>query len=429
MPDYEDPADEDNDDTDGEMPDNVYEVTVNVRDSKVNTTTNNGNADTAVDASIAVIVTVTDVNERPTITTTTSTISKPEGTATTEVLATYEASDPESDSLTWSLSGNDSGDFSITNGQLKFTAAPDYEDPADSGADNSYSVTVNVRDSKVNTRGMTNGDADTAVDDSIAVTITVTNVNESPTITTMAATHTAPSVAENTQASTVIATYGATDPDMQAGNTLMWSLEGNDAGDFTINPSSGALTFNASPDFETPMGSGTPADNTYELTVKVTDNGIPTNRTATLNATLSVIVTVTNVNEAPTITTGPTSTSIFENSTTVATFTATDPDANTTLSWDVGSPPTTAGDSLSVLPACSRSRSPPTSRCRTRLALPTTNTSVTVIGHRQRHPHQPWSHAERHPAPSPSPSRTRMRTAASPSRYGGTASSLQEIWS
>ena len=53
--------------------------------------------------------------------------------------------------VTWSLSGDDSDDFSITRagtlqGQLWFQPSPNYEDPTDSDADNEYSVTLNVSD-------------------------------------------------------------------------------------------------------------------------------------------------------------------------------------------------------------------------------------------------------------------------------------------
>ena len=44
--------------------------------------------------------------------------------------------------LTWSLSGGDSGDFSIDAGVLGFVTSPDYGAPADAGADNRYEVTL-----------------------------------------------------------------------------------------------------------------------------------------------------------------------------------------------------------------------------------------------------------------------------------------------
>ena len=65
-----------------------------------------------------VAVTVTNVNEEPVIDggpADGATINKDENTATTDVLATYEASDPDAmPTLTWSWQGADSGDFTIT---------------------------------------------------------------------------------------------------------------------------------------------------------------------------------------------------------------------------------------------------------------------------------------------------------------------------
>ena len=63
-------------------------------------------------------MTVTTANDAPVIDTGPAdgaTIIKDENTATTDVLATYEASDADvSDTLTWSWQGADSGDFTIT---------------------------------------------------------------------------------------------------------------------------------------------------------------------------------------------------------------------------------------------------------------------------------------------------------------------------
>ena len=148
-------------------------VTVGVRDS----------SDMADDATIAVTINVTNVNEPPTITSGSTSESVSENTATSTVIETYEASDPDtSATLTWSLSGDDAGDFVITKnasgqGELKFMNVPNYESPADNGTDNSYNVTVGVRDG-LNAAGGT----DTAVDAMRAVTITVSNVDEPGTV-------------------------------------------------------------------------------------------------------------------------------------------------------------------------------------------------------------------------------------------------------
>ena len=74
-----------------------------------------------------------------------------------------------------------------------------------------------------------------------------------------------------------------------------WTLAGDDAADFTIT--GGMLRFMSSPNYEMPMDEG--MDNVYMVTVKGSDG--------TNEDTEPVTVTVTNVNEAGTVTLMPTS--------------------------------------------------------------------------------------------------------------------------
>ena len=61
-------------------------------------------------------------------------------------VAAYSASSEEDrDGVAWSLSGDDSGDFTIDGGVLRFAATPDYEEPADADDGNDYGVTVTAR--------------------------------------------------------------------------------------------------------------------------------------------------------------------------------------------------------------------------------------------------------------------------------------------
>lgn len=58
-----------------------------------------------------------------------------------------EASDPEGDALTYSLSGDDASLFLITStGTVRFVSAPDFENPQASAGGNAYSLTVSVSD-------------------------------------------------------------------------------------------------------------------------------------------------------------------------------------------------------------------------------------------------------------------------------------------
>ena len=91
--------------------------------------------------------------------------------------------------------------------------------------------------------------------------ITVTNVNEAPTITSAATA----SFAENGTGTVYTAT--ATDPD--AGTTLTYSLTGTDASLFNINATTGVVTFKSAPNYEAPTDAG--GNNVYNITVGASD--------------------------------------------------------------------------------------------------------------------------------------------------------------
>ncbi len=95
-------------------------------------------------ATITVTITVTDQNEPPVITGKTSVYYAEDRTDT---VATYTAADPENGTITWSLAGDDSGDFLISStGVLTFSTQPDLENPADEDTDNVYLITVQASD-------------------------------------------------------------------------------------------------------------------------------------------------------------------------------------------------------------------------------------------------------------------------------------------
>ena len=93
---------------------------------------------------ITVTITVTDANEPPVISGSTSVYYSE---ARTDAVATYTADDPENGQITWSLAGDDSGDFAISStGVLTFSTQPDRENPADADTNNVYLVTVQASD-------------------------------------------------------------------------------------------------------------------------------------------------------------------------------------------------------------------------------------------------------------------------------------------
>ncbi len=87
-------------------------------------------------------------------------------------LYSLNATDPDiGTTLTYSLTGSDAGDFSISaSGTLSFSPAPDFEAPADSDLNNTYIVVTWVSDG--------------ILSDSQTVTITVNDASESGSITT-----------------------------------------------------------------------------------------------------------------------------------------------------------------------------------------------------------------------------------------------------
>ncbi|MFL6674307.1 MAG: cadherin domain-containing protein [Massilia sp.] len=268
--------------------DNVYNLTLQVSDGSLASTQ-------------AIAVTVTNVDEAPVISSG-ATFSVAENTT---AVTTAIATDPEGQPLTWSLvTGADAARFAIdaTTGALAFVTAPDFKNPTDIGADNVYNLTVQVSDGSL------------VATQAIAVAVTQVSVNTAPVITSGAAL----SVAENT---TAVATATAADAEAQP---LSWSIvPGSDAARFTVNAATGALSFVTAPDFEHPLDAG--ADNIYNLTLQVSDGS--------LASTQAVAVTVTNVNEAPLITSGA-AFSVAENTTAVTTAAATDPDGQP-LTWSI----------------------------------------------------------------------------------------------
>ena len=317
IPDYEDPADV----ADSMMmgaDDNIYKIVVEVTDGL----DDSGSSDTTVDDMIEVTVTVTNVDEAPEITTTDAMthvepsfmeieFDTPDAdlSATARDIATYMARDEEGETITWSVAGTDLDDFEIgsTSGTLSFKNRPNYEMPTDRedttenylANDNKYQIIVKATD------GTTDPNTDPKTRE-LPVTVTVTNVDETPEFTNPPDNRDFPEIEYDFTGTPdlVVATFTARDEENE---DLTWDLSGSDAPDFTITENmdgEGVVSFNAAPDFEMPAGtpadSMDPADNTYEFTVVITDATDPPNTDAN-EQTLDYVVTVTDVNERPDI--------------------------------------------------------------------------------------------------------------------------------
>ena len=276
-PDFENPGDAGSN--------NVYDITVTASDG--DNSTNH-----------AVAITVTDENENTPSLTSDAAVSVAENQAVDSVVYTAVATDADGDALTYSLSGTDGALFTIdpTSGAVRFRAAPDFENPGNMDGDNVYDIMVTASDG--------------TLEMSRAVAITVTNINDnSPSFTSPATA----SVAENQTMA-----YAAVATDADAGDTVSYSLSGTDAGLFTINGNTGAVSFVAPPDFEMPGDDD--GDNVYDIIVTASD-GVTAN-----DVDQAVAITVTNINDNGPVFTSPFAAIVLESQTLVYAAVATDAD-------------------------------------------------------------------------------------------------------
>jgi len=266
-----------------------YSVTVRVKD----------NGSPILDDSKTLGITVNEVNAAPVLG------SIGNKSVDEETLLTFTASATDSDmpanTLTYSLDAGAPVGASINGSTGVFTWTP-----TEAQGPGSYTVTVRVKD---------NGTP--VLEDFETISITVNEVNAAPVL--------APIGNKTVDEQTLLTfTASATDPDMPA-NALTYSLEGAPAG-ASINPMTGVFTW-------TPTEAQGPG--TYDVTVKVTDDGTPN-----LSDFELIQITVNEVNVAPEL--APIGNKTVDEET-LLTFTAsaTDVDlpANTlTYSLDAGSP-------------------------------------------------------------------------------------------
>ena len=250
-------------------------------------------------------------------------------------VSTYTARDEETETITWSRAGTDSSAFTIdpSSGVLSFVNPPNYEMPTDvdtdstdgvdDSMDNVYEIVVKATD------GNLSPNTPRRVRD-YPVTVTVTNVDETPEVTGPANNLDFPETPYDSNVTpNDVATFTARD---EEGQTITWGLSGVDAGVFTITKDTGTgegvVTFTSPPNFEMLLDDG--SDAIYEFTVEATDTASPTANTATWD----YAVTLTDVNERPKLTgTIATTVAYDENATTmVASYSASDEEGGVTWS-------------------------------------------------------------------------------------------------
>ena len=246
-----------------------------------------------------ITVQVINLNEAPEISPTSPFIVN-EGEIAVGVIL---ASDVDGDAITFSVPSGilDSDLFLITStGTLSFVNPPNFENPLDADGDNSYEVRVVATDE--------NGAA-TERD----IRVVVVNVNELPVFTNPVTFDVAEGDLPVGQLTT---TDAETDP-------IFYTIEtGTGDGDlFTIDATTGDISFIVAPDFENP--NSTSGNNTYTLTVLADDgNGVLAKNDITVN--------VTDQNEAPTLD-PPFLINVAEEQTAVADLTASDVDGDTVM--------------------------------------------------------------------------------------------------
>ena len=132
-----------------------------------------GTSDTAT-----LTITMKNTDEAPVFTASKAAHSRKEniaGNTDNAAIYTFAAYNPEAGTVTYSLNGNDASKLSIaSNGALTFDsgALPNFEAPGDADKDNVYEVTVKASDASTPPNSTT-----------LAVTVTVTNDDETGTVT------------------------------------------------------------------------------------------------------------------------------------------------------------------------------------------------------------------------------------------------------
>lgn len=225
-------------------------------------------------------ISVTNVNENP-IFTSTNTATVSEDAANGATVKDVDANDGDGGAtdtgLTYTIQSGNTGSVFAINASTGVITVANTLDRETSG---SYTLVVRATDGGAASTDQT-------------ITVTIGDVNDTaPVISSNGGGATAAiSVAEN---ATAVTTVTATDADTTGSKTFSIS-GGADQARFSINATTGALTFASAPDFENAVDVGdTAGNNTYVVVVQVSD-GVTTD-------TQTITVTVTNVDEAPVFT-------------------------------------------------------------------------------------------------------------------------------
>ena len=106
---------------------NVYKISITAEDGSFTTT------------SEEISITVLEVNNPPVISGLESSYTLSENT---EDIATFSITDPENNSITVGVSGDDSTNFIVLDGVLKYSGGANFENPTDANSDNVYDLII-----------------------------------------------------------------------------------------------------------------------------------------------------------------------------------------------------------------------------------------------------------------------------------------------
>ena len=243
-----------------------YELTINASDGTLS-------------ADHMVTVTVENANDAPSFDAPVLEITIPENMVVGTEIADYDALDPDGDALTFTIkTQTDTGHFGLgaIDGKLTIAIGLDYE------TQQVYLVEINVSDPF-------------EAEAEIQVLVTVTNVNDNAPEFDVMPPAVSLSVPENTARGIVLANYAATDAD---GDTVKYSLSGNDAKSFMISDTGDLMTLESlDADRQVPCGAG-------GCTVTVTANDMPDAESGAPvashkgPATAAVVITITAIEDS-----------------------------------------------------------------------------------------------------------------------------------
>jgi autotransporter-associated beta strand protein len=246
-------------------------------------------------------------NTAPTFTSAASFSVSENATNDSSTLLDVNATDAESNPITYSITGGTGSSlFSIDSSTGVITLNATGASTLNREAASSYTLTVRANDGQ--------SSSNTADQN---ITVTVTDV--APAITAGQSF----SIAENSANGTSVGTVANTGDN----DGITWSIQSGNTGNvFAINSSTGQITVNGSLNYE--------ATSSYTLGIRATDGTTQSNQDVTIN--------ITNVNEAPTLTTVSTLTGATEDTgytisynDLIAAADEADVDAGTTLSFRI----------------------------------------------------------------------------------------------